>query len=307
MAQASVPVDLRNPGQVFACLGLMEATEILTGPCEGRFAYEDGRTDARFELAVPGESNPVETVLQFLATCQVVALVPNGMRPPDKKWNVHTEPLQRSFSPIAFRRSRAVDESSSATLPVRLRNGISEIPVEYWIDTRPINVDNVKFWGGSQGKPGAAIATELIAAISTLFRRERALAVERPFDCWSEMSGSFRLDWRRDYTAIDAGFSLNKHKTTMTAVGYPFVELLGAVGLQHARPVRAIPRDPLNYRYHVPSSALPTVLMRVAIGTPELGFLNRSFCMRLDWANQEGQARCIINAEEESLMTSIQL
>jgi CRISPR-associated protein Csx14 len=222
------------------------------------------------------------------------------MRPPEKKWDVQTEPLQRSFSPIAVRRSRAGDENSSATLPVRLRNGTVEVPIEYWIDTRPIDVDNVKFWGGSQGKPGAAIATELIAAISTLVRHEPALALERPFDCWSAMSGSFRLDWRRDYTAIDAGFSLNKHKTAMTAVGYPFVELLGAVGLQHARPVRVTPRDPLNYRYYVPNGPLPTVLMRVAIGTPELGFPNRSFRMRLDWANQEGQARCIINAEEES-------
>ncbi len=29
MASATVPVDLLNPGQVFACLGIMEAAEIL--------------------------------------------------------------------------------------------------------------------------------------------------------------------------------------------------------------------------------------------------------------------------------------
>jgi hypothetical protein len=27
MAEASIPVDLLNPGQVFACLGFMEAAE----------------------------------------------------------------------------------------------------------------------------------------------------------------------------------------------------------------------------------------------------------------------------------------
>ena len=41
MASSIIPVDLRNPGQVFACLGLMEATEILLGqPCEGAFDFD---------------------------------------------------------------------------------------------------------------------------------------------------------------------------------------------------------------------------------------------------------------------------
>jgi len=300
MAEASIPVDLRNPGQVFACLGLMEATEILTGPCEGRFAYTESKTDGRFELVASGVGNPAETVVQFLARCHVVALVPDGMHSPKDIWKVQAEPLQRPLSPVAGRRSQAADENSSATLPARLRDGRAEVPIEYWIDTRPIGVDNVKFWGGSQGKPGAAIAAELIAAITKLVKSEPELVLERPFDRWSAMSGSFRLDWRRDYTAIDAGFSLNKHKANVIAVGYPFVELLAAVGLQHARPVRQTPRDSLNYRYHVPNALLPTVLMRVAIATRELGFPNRSFRMRLNWANQKGQARCIINVEEES-------
>jgi CRISPR-associated protein Csb3 len=301
MAQASVPVDLRNPGQVFACLGLMEATEILIGPCEGRFAYTDSETKTQFELVAPGEDNPVRKVVQFLATCRVVALVPDGMQTPKEVWKVQAEPLPRPFSPMAFRRSQAKDETSTATLPVRLRNVSAEVPIEYWIDTRSLGVDNVKLWGGSQGKPGAAIAAELVSAINKLATHEPELSIERPFDCSSAMSGSFRLDWRRDYTALDAGFSLNKHKTKMIAVGYPFVELLAAIGLQHSRPVRMTARDSLNYRYYVANGALPTVLMRVALATPALGFPNRAFRMRLDWANQEGQARCIIDAEEESL------
>jgi hypothetical protein len=35
MAEASIPVDLLNPGQVFACLGFMEAADILLGDAEG--------------------------------------------------------------------------------------------------------------------------------------------------------------------------------------------------------------------------------------------------------------------------------
>jgi len=70
MALASIPVDLRNPGQVFACLGLMEATEILSGSCAGRFAYRGSETVTKFELSVPPEKNPVETVVRFLVEGQ---------------------------------------------------------------------------------------------------------------------------------------------------------------------------------------------------------------------------------------------
>ena len=40
MATSTIPVDLRNPGQVFACLGLMETAEALgLGEVEGGFDY----------------------------------------------------------------------------------------------------------------------------------------------------------------------------------------------------------------------------------------------------------------------------
>jgi CRISPR-associated protein Csb3 len=35
MAQADIPVDLFNPGQVFACLGFLEAADIVLGDAEG--------------------------------------------------------------------------------------------------------------------------------------------------------------------------------------------------------------------------------------------------------------------------------
>lgn len=35
MGKATIPVDLLNPGQVFACLGFLEAAETLCGPAKG--------------------------------------------------------------------------------------------------------------------------------------------------------------------------------------------------------------------------------------------------------------------------------
>jgi CRISPR-associated protein Csx14 len=112
------------------------------------------------------------------------------------------------------------------------------------------------------------------------------------------MTSSFRFDWRRDYVPLDAGFSLNNHKAFMKTVGYPFVELLAAIGLQNARPQRTNSRG-LEYRYAVAKATLPTSFARAVLGGARLGFPIRTFRMRLDWPGQEGQARCIVDAREE--------
>jgi CRISPR-associated protein Csx14 len=82
-------------------------------------------------------------------------------------------------------------------------------------------------------------------------------------------------------------------------LGYPLVELLAAIGLQNARPARIKPRDKLAYRYGVSGAMLPTVFARAVLGGVDLGFPSRKFRMRLGWPGQEGQARCIIDAQEE--------
>ena len=66
MAEASIPVDLFNPGQVFACLGFMEAAETLLGDTAAAFNWASpGPT--RFHLRSPGAMSPIERVLGFLA------------------------------------------------------------------------------------------------------------------------------------------------------------------------------------------------------------------------------------------------
>jgi len=78
MNPASIPVDLRNPGQVFACLGLMEMTEVLNGPCMMRFNYSSNETLCRFELDTSEDC--IEKAVRFLARCKVVAIAPPRTR-----------------------------------------------------------------------------------------------------------------------------------------------------------------------------------------------------------------------------------
>lgn len=90
MADAIIPVDLRNPGQVFACLGLMEAAEILIGPAEGAYHWSGRETRVTFRLSVDGPADPVLEVLRFLSKAEVRALVPPASTLDTDKWNLQT-------------------------------------------------------------------------------------------------------------------------------------------------------------------------------------------------------------------------
>jgi CRISPR-associated protein Csx14 len=294
VSEAHILVDLRNPGQVFACLGLMEAAEIiLEQPCEGGFDYAGAETQTTFELAVPGGADPIRTVVRFLAKAKVTAIAPRNSRLSTQKWDVPTE-LRRDDDPVF----PCPEPDSPAALPIRLRAEGQELVIDHWADGDHSGRDNVKFWAGAAGYPGAALARDALACISDVGDNALAEASANPFSFAAPMSSSFRFDWRRDYIPLDAGFTVNAH-AAMTPVGYPIVEVLAAIGLQNARPARIDRRNKLAYRYAVSSARLPTVLVRTVLGAEAIGFPIRLFRMRLGWPGQEGQARCIIDAEEE--------
>jgi CRISPR-associated protein Csx14 len=86
-------------------------------------------------------------------------------------------------------------------------------------------------------------------------------------------------------------------------VGYPLVELLAAIGLTHARPLRL--RSKLEYLYGVVGTShevgwLPVAFVRAALGVAAMPFETRRFQMFLDWPGKEGQARAITQVTEES-------
>jgi CRISPR-associated protein Csx14 len=297
MGEASIPVDPHNPGQVFACIGFVEAADILAGTAEGAFDWSN-RADVRFRLRAPGDASPVVRVLEFLDRASAAAVAPAGSACVGEwidSWGV---------KPVAVDRARGYpfpDPESPATLVCILRDGDHEIAIDYWGDAT--ERDNVKFWGGSRGYPGAALARDALKLIAG----RAVAAAENPFGLSAPQSSSFRLDWRRDYIPIDAGFSLNVH-SSMTPVGFPLVELLGAIGLTHARPKRPDRRNRLAYLYGIVGRRtasdhfwLPPTILRAALGAAELPFPTRRFRMFLDWPAQEGQARAITTVTEETI------
>jgi len=286
MAEHSIPVDVFNPGQVFACLGFMEAAEILLGEAAGGFDWHD-KLETWFHLRAATDQNPVQAVLDFLADAQVEALAPAGSSNSTTKWKIPTAGLQGG-EPFPY-----PDPPSPATLPARLAAGGRTIDVDHWGDAT--RRDNVKFWAGSGGYPGAALMADALE----LVRDRIAGAVNDPFAISASQSSSFRFDWRRDYIPLDAGFSPNDH-SKLVMRGFPVVEILAAIGLSHARPERV---RKLHYRYAVVSNGghdlLPAVFVRAALGGSALPFSTRGFRVQLGWPGQENQARCILDVTED--------
>src|SRR5947209_2323646 len=114
MAETSIPVDLFNPGQVFACLGFLEAADMLLGASEGGFDWR-AEADVRFRLRADCNENPVEVVLGFFAEAKVHSTAPAGSGLNTQRWDVPTRQLP-SDSPFPF-----PAPSSPATLPAVLQ------------------------------------------------------------------------------------------------------------------------------------------------------------------------------------------
>lgn len=292
---STIPVDLLNPGQVFACLGIVELAELLCGEVAAGFDWSDPATPL---FAISADAvDPITAGLEFLAEAEVRAIAPRGSALETSKWDVACQSASGMAYPIP-------PPSSSATLVAVLSSGEHTITIHSWGDGRlpgrlTAKRDNVKFWAGSGGYPGAALLRDALA----LVRSEIVAARPDPFALTVPQSSSFRFDWRRDYVPIDAGFSLNAHGKNFQPAGYPVVEILAALGLSHARPRR---HEKLRYSYSVAGRAepddrlLPPSLLRAALGTGSLPFPTRTFTMQLDWPGQENQARCITTVSEEA-------
>lgn len=298
MAECNIPVDLLNPGQVFACLGIMEAVEILLGESTAIFDWKD-RSNPKFRIATDGEENPILRIMQFLEDAEIVTLMPSNSKCEDNwkdSWNKDSNGMSILRTSIERGESFPLPEPETPQkLPVILRGGGFEIPINYWCDAT--KRDNIKFWAGSGGYPGSAILRDAIM----LVRGRMSQHATNPFALSSPQTNSFRFDWRRDYVPLQLGFSLNKHSKKITMLGFPLVEILAAIGVTHARPKRI---ERLKYQYGVlgGDSLVDPLFHRAALGadeSPISGFPFRIFTMHLDWPGKEGDARCITHTIEK--------
>lgn len=263
MAHTSIPVDLFNPAQVFACLGLLEAADVLLGSAHGGFDWGPGGS-CDFHLSAPRNTHPIAAVLSFVAAAEVWWLSPHaGLRERDGGATETRSGIADSGQPKA------------ADLPAILRgrhgNAIREIPFGYWADGSSRFSTTFK-----KSTNGASSHIRFNNALSGLRDLAPQDLVADPFNQSARTESLFRLDPRGSVDPIHSGFSPDAlRKGTnggfdIRVATYPACELFAILGLQHARPERL---GPGRFAYHAwrHEALLSPSLSRVAVGRA-LGF-----------------------------------
>ncbi|MEX2381126.1 MAG: hypothetical protein WD490_01990 [Opitutales bacterium] len=298
MNETSVPVDLFNPGQVFACLGFMEAAEILFGEVEGRFDWRDP-SDTRFVMRGNFEKNPFEVVLNCLASSEIKEIFPKG-------WAENVLDQHEEYpSPLNLH----VDEKrkpSTTKLPGRLdlKGHVDSLPLNSWTDgsSRP----EFKLYSGNRS--GCSIAQDMLVGkrakpkknqtvgdltnegVTQLLKNDKNELVKDPFNRLVNMAGSFNMDPRGAWNAMDAGYSPNTHGHAVLAS--PVVEFMACFSLQNMRPC---PEERNYYDYSVWDRFIPVILARAVCSATPSHFCTRNFRFLLALS---GKNKIITFAEE---------
>jgi len=299
MAEADIPVDPFNPGQVFACLGFLEAADILLGDAEGAFDWYD-ESDMRFRMLARGKDNPFEAVLTFLRdeTTAVEWLSPSeNISERDGGFTVVQDYISASVEPKA------------PDLPARLSGKFGDkqctVPFGFWADGSTRFHTTFK-----KSTNGASSYIRFQNALSAIRKLNSVDIATNPFEQSSLTGSLFRLDPRGSVDPIHSGFSpdkLRKGGVSMRVVTYPICETLAIIGLEHSRPeaIQRRRRGEDAFRYYVWSgfekmhpAFLPVVLARAAITRDFPFFHTRKFLVKHEEVKKGGDRKMTAITEE---------
>jgi CRISPR-associated protein Csx14 len=328
-ATAAIPVDLKSPGQVLACMGFLEAAEVLLGGVEAHFDWSEAQ--AMFVLRADGDDNPFVIVLEFLSNAKISKLTPIGYvegcaADGDDDREEDAAPGEREGEDDADDgdanegQGRALapafpaGEGERNALPIQLERDGRRITVSHWAEARKsphppwLSRDDFKLYSGNRS--AIRIATQMLQGVRAkprkhqsigdlksrglqqLWQEQREELLKAPFDVVTPMGGSFNFDPRGAWTAIDAGYSPNTQNDRVAAS--PVVEILAAIGLEHARPHQYETR---RVRYAVWGHSLPPMLGRAALAGADLKLPMRRFEFKLDLS---GKNKVTTFAKEET-------
>jgi CRISPR-associated protein Csx14 len=209
-----VRVDPTNPGQFFACCGLLELADRLWGGAEGWF--EDGG----FRIEPDGDG--------FALLGTLVAEPPTEI---SSLGRIAVKPLL-------------------APLHLTLQDSPAGLTLDAWVSIRAVKgsvaaIANPpwNFWSGQQ------TSFRIWVALSNALRDQLPLisqqGLENLFAWRIPLPGRFGFDPGAAWNAIDVGFSPNEQR--MAVSSSPAVELLAAVGLQRFRPTISADRTRFVY------------------------------------------------------------
>ena len=246
----SVPVDVTNPGQFFACCGLLELASRVDEEAEGWF------TDGRFRLtSTPRFGDLIERLRH--------TIVDNTMTPAEKARLDELSKLtkrQRELTDGGEEEKRAL-ESRRRELPIVLTGGVS-LFIDWFTD---------EFAGGSRFKTWAGQQSVLDIA-RAMHKAFSGAPMADESNLWDGVRGIglpffFDSDLGGQGSALDIGFSFDplreKPITRIEEMSRPALELLAFIGLQRFRPREVTGKN--RFIYVAWPSPLPVLVAAGAV------------------------------------------
>jgi hypothetical protein len=199
-----VTVDPSNPGEFFACCGLLELADRLWSRSEGWFS------DGRFCLSAPGT---LSAILQALVS-----------RLPEEVTRIDRVPVKNLIAPLRLTIEGAdpVELVLDAWMTVKVEKGaVLAAPNSPW-----------NFWSGQQ--TSLRVWSALREALTEQMKTLAPVSYETLFVHRVPLRGRFGFDPGAAWNALDAGFSPNEQNIKVASS--PALEMLAAVGIQRFRP-----------------------------------------------------------------------
>ncbi len=234
----TVKVDVTNPGQFFACCGLLELADRL---------WPGAEVTADFTLPQFERSQ-----FKLFSTCHldtqmiVKALCTAKRKPLDPYQPIKKDgKLVKDVSKIKPIQLDIANDDDLQNEPVSLR-------LSWWLDELVGQQrDDFKLWS-------AHVSSEsLIEDMANAIRVEN-INDQNVLEYSIGMSGRIGLDTRSSWNTLDEGFSPNNQSLPVET--YPAAELLAAIGLQTFVPV-----EDDGYIYTCWTTRLPVAVARAAV------------------------------------------
>lgn len=245
-----IPVELTNPGQFFACCGLLELADRLWQGAEGWFEGDHFfiRTDRGSMEGILGALQQ-SAISNTMTPTQIARL--NELSTMTKKKREAINGLEEEKSELDGMRRKA---------PVLIQGPIL-LRIDWFCDpyTRGFAL---KTWAGQQS---------VVEITSDMFTGVLNVAVAAPFSPWTHVRDvglpfNFDSDLGAQGSGLDIGFSFDKLEgSSITRINRgcrPVLEFLCFVGLQRFRPREIANTD--SFLYSAWSIPLPICLAGVA-------------------------------------------
>ncbi len=218
-----VKVDLTNPGQFFACCGLLELADRLWPGAEGWF---DG--PEAFVMSAD-ESGDIQKLCEEVVDCSFSPLLTREELEALNKLNRHKTLLKKASKSL----TKADEVRRKSINSKRIASGFQlgspfELRVDWWLNDN-CDGDHLKTWAGQQAIAGIAEAIKenlFIANNEDIFELEHVIIRKSDGDAVAPLS----FDAGRVGTAQDIGFSPDKVRQAITCCVW--TEFLVLIALQ---------------------------------------------------------------------------